>query len=151
MSKVFISHSSKDQKVARAICAALENRGLPCWFAGRNVGPGENFQESIVRAIRAAKVMVLVFSDSANGSAEITKELALASQHRLIVIPARVEDVVPSEALAYELATRQWIDLFQDWEDAVDRLATSDGSVVGVEPGVAPAAGGAASAPPGYG
>jgi len=37
---VFISHSSEDAKVARAICAALENRGLSCWIAGRDVGPG---------------------------------------------------------------------------------------------------------------
>jgi TIR domain len=132
--KVFISHSSKDQKVARAICSALEHRGLPCWLAGRNVGPGNNFQESIVRAIRSAKVMVLVFSDNANDSAEIKKELALASQHRLVVIPARVEDVVPSEALAYELATRQWIDLFQDWEEAIERLAASIGTAVAIEP-----------------
>jgi hypothetical protein len=91
-------------------------------MAGRNVGPGENFQEAIVRAIRAAKVMVLVFTDNANNSAEIKKELALASHHNLTVIPARVEDVVPSEAFAYELATRQWIDLFENWEVEIERL-----------------------------
>jgi hypothetical protein len=119
---VFISHSSKDRKVAQTICIALENRGLVCWMAGRNVGPGENFQEAIVRAIRAAKVMVLVFTDNANNSAEIKKELALASHHNLTVIPARVEDVVPSEAFAYELATRQWIDLFENWEEEIERL-----------------------------
>jgi TIR domain len=121
---VFISHSSKDRKVAQTICIALENRGLACWMAGRNVGPGENFQEAIVRAIRAAKVMVLVFTDNANNSGEIKKELALASHHNLTVIPARVEDVVPSEAFAYELATRQWIDLFENWEDEIERLTS---------------------------
>jgi hypothetical protein len=89
--------------------------------------------------------MVLVFTDNANDSAEIKKELALASQHRLIVIPARVEDVVPSEALAYELATRQWIDLFEDWERAIERLVASVSTVLAVEP--ASAARGAAAIP----
>ncbi len=122
MSTIFISHSSKDQTVARTLCAALESRGLTCWIASRDVGAGENFQESIVAAIRSAKAMVLVFSDNANNSTEIKKELALASQHKIAVIPARVEDVVPAAALAYELATRQWINLFDDWETEIETL-----------------------------
>jgi hypothetical protein len=131
---VFISHSSKDQKVARTICGALEMRGLRCWLASRDVHPGENFQESIARAIRTAKVMVLVFTKNANDSAEIKKEIALASQNQLVVIPVRIEDVLPNDALAYELVTRQWIDLFQDWEVALERLATRISAVVAIEP-----------------
>ena len=106
--EIFISHSSKDAKISNTICRALEDRGLSCWIAPRDIGPGENFQESIVRAIRAAKIMVLIFSANANDSAEVKKELVLASQHKLAVIPVRIEDVVPGEAFAYELSTRQW-------------------------------------------
>src|SRR5258708_7286782 len=73
--QVFISHSSKDRKIAQTICVALENRGFKCWLSSRDVGGGENFQESIVRAIRTAKVMVLVFTANANNSDEIKKEL----------------------------------------------------------------------------
>jgi uncharacterized membrane protein len=130
---IFISHSSKDQKTARTICTALENRGFTCWIASRDVGPGENFQEAIVRAIRGAKVMVLLLTENANNSTEIMKELALASHHRILVIPTRVEDVVPSEALAYELATRQWIDLFSDWEQAIQRLVSRVAEVVPIK------------------
>jgi len=119
---IFITHSSKDQKVARTICTALENRGLACWISSRNVKPGQNYQEQIVRAIRTAKIMVLVFTANANNSNEIKKELALASQNNLIVIPVRIEDVTPNEAFAYEFATRQWIDMFDDWENSIARL-----------------------------
>jgi hypothetical protein len=122
MSTIFISHSSKDHAMAQTICAALESRGLTCWIASRDVGAGDNFQEAIVAAIRSAKVMVLVFSEHANNSTEIKKELALASQNKVAVIPARVEDVVPAAALAYELATRQWINLFNDWESEIETL-----------------------------
>ena len=120
--KIFITYSSKDQKVARTICTALENRGLICWISARNVKPGQNYQEQIVRAIRAARVMVLVFTANANNSNEIKKELALASQNNLVVIPVRIEDVAPNEAFAYEFATRQWIDLFEDWEKSISEL-----------------------------
>ena len=132
--RIFITYSSKDQKVARTICTALENRGLACWISARNVKPGQNFQEQIVRAIRGAKVMVLVFTANANNSNEIKKELALASQNNLIVIPVRIEDVAPNEAFAYEFATRQWIDLFEDWEKSISELVELIASILDEPP-----------------
>jgi formylglycine-generating enzyme required for sulfatase activity len=132
--QIFITYSSKDQKVARTICTALENRGLSCWISSRNIKPGQNFQEQIVKAIRAAKIMVLVFTTNANNSNEIKKELALASQNNLVVIPVRIEDVAPNEAFAYEFATRQWIDLFDDWENSIARLVEIIASTIDDHP-----------------
>jgi hypothetical protein len=120
--QIFVSHSSKDGKLAMTIAAALERRGLSCWLSSRDIGAGENFQEAIVEAIRRARAMVLVFSHNANDSAEIKKELALAGQYGTIVIPVRAEEVVPTGAFKYELATRQWVDLFENWEQAIERL-----------------------------
>ena len=120
---IFVSYASKDKEVALALCHALENRGSRCWISIRDIGPGENFQVAIPRAIHDAKVMVLVFSAESNNSNEVKKELALAGQNRLIVIPVRVEDVAPGDAFAYELATHQWIDLFEDWENSIQRLS----------------------------
>jgi len=121
---IFISYSSKDRAITETICSALENRGINCWMSSRDIGPGENFQESIIRAIRTASAMVIVFSGNSNNSDEVKKEVALAGQHKLVVVPVRVEDVVPAEAFQYELATRQWIDMFENWEHAIERLAT---------------------------
>jgi tetratricopeptide (TPR) repeat protein len=121
--QVFISYSSKDSKPARAICSALESRGLSCWISSRDVGPGESFMDAIVNAIGVAKVMVLVFSENANNSEDIKREIVLASTGKVTIIPVRVEDVVPKGAFAYQFATRQWIDLFEDWEAQIERLA----------------------------
>jgi TIR domain-containing protein len=136
---IFISFASKDHGLAETICAALENRGFSCWISSRDIDPGDNFQIAIVHAIRSAKVMVLVFSSNSNNSDEIKKELVLAGQSRLIVIPVRVEDVTPDEAFAYEFATRQWIDAFDDWEQSIGRLVGQLRRVGGIEPD-APAA-----------
>jgi hypothetical protein len=122
-SPIFISYASIDRKIAETICDALQARGLPCWISCRDIGPGENFQEAIVAAIRSARVMLLVFTSNANNSDEIKKEIVLAGHNHVTVIPVRVEDVVPNDALAYEFATRQWVDLFRDWEREIDRLA----------------------------
>jgi hypothetical protein len=120
---IFISFASQDHRVAMTLCQALESRGFKCWISGRDIQPGENFQVAIVRAIRQAKIMLLVFTSNSNNSEEMNKELALASQSKLIVVPLRIEDVTPNDAFAYEFATRQWIDFFADWEFAIEQLA----------------------------
>jgi hypothetical protein len=131
---VFISYSSKDRQIAQTLCQALEARGQNCWIAGRDVKPGENFQEAIVRALREARVMVLVFTSNANNSEEIKKEIVLAGRNHVTVVPVRVEDVIPSDAFAYEFATRQWIDLFQDWERQVEQLTIQIDDILGKPP-----------------
>jgi hypothetical protein len=138
---IFISYSSKDQDIAETICQGLEVRGLSCWIACRDVHPGENFQESIVRAIRSARIMLLVFTTNANNSDEIKKELVLAGRHQVTVIPVRAEDVAPSDAFAYEFATRQWVDLFKDWEREIESLSSRIGHILDTsEPSEADAA-----------
>jgi hypothetical protein len=71
--QVFVSYATADRKQALAVCKAIERRGRKCWISCRDVPPGENYQEAIVRAIRTAQAMVLVFSQAANNSDEIKK------------------------------------------------------------------------------
>src|SRR6201999_53549 len=106
MPDIFLSHASVDLKITQSICEALEKQHHTCWFASRDVRPGENYMNAIVHALRECKVMLLVFSQNANRSEEITKELALASKYKKFVIPVRVEDVLPTEAFEYALADR---------------------------------------------
>jgi hypothetical protein len=127
---IFVSFASKDVRVAMTLCGALENRGFTCWISARDIEPGANFQSAIVRALRQAKIMLLVFTANSNTSEEMTKELALASQNKMIVIPLRVEDVTPNDAFAYEFATRQWIDVFADWEVAIEQLSRRIGQAL---------------------
>jgi len=123
--RVHVMH--RDGKRALAICNDLEKRGVACWISTRDVAPGENYQEAIVQALRQSRAVVLVFSAAANDSDEIKKELSLASRYRIPVITLRIEAVEPSDAFAYELSTRQWIDAFRNRDKAigqvVDRIA----------------------------
>src|SRR4051794_10179695 len=121
---VFISYAAADRKEALSVCKAIERRGVKCWISTRDVEPGDNYQEEIVRAIRDASSMVLVFSEAANNSDEIKKELSLASRYHIPVMALRIEDVEPSDAFAYELSTRQWIDAFLGWDKSIDALAS---------------------------
>ena len=131
---VFISYATADRKDALAICDAIERRGMSCWISTRDVEPGENYQEAIVRSIRDAGAMVLVFSDAANNSDEIKKELSLASRFHVPVMALRIEDVEPCDAFAYELSTRQWIDAFEGWDRSIDALVGRIGQLSGSDP-----------------
>ena len=46
----------------------------------------------------------------------------------------RIEDVEPSDAFAYELSTRQWIDAFRGWDKSIDSLVSRIGQLSGAEP-----------------
>lgn len=122
-SPVFVSYATADRKQALSVCKALESHGIECWISSRDVAPGENYQESIVRTLRGACALVLVFSDAANKSEEVKKELSLASRYAVPVMALRIADVEPSDAFAYELSTRQWIDAFAGWDHSIELLA----------------------------
>src|SRR5437660_8409767 len=137
---IFVSHASQDRNHVDRLVTFLEAHHLPCWVSFRDVPVGENYQEAITRALRTAKALILVFTRNANSSSEIQKELSLASRYKLMVIPLRIEDVEPSDALAYELTTHQWVDLFHNWSAGCEKLLTqlvavlSAASAAGLKP-----------------
>src|SRR5207248_7711666 len=95
---VFISHSSKDKAVADAVCAALEAAGVGCWIAPRDILPGVDWATSIVKALAAARMMVLVFSRHTQGSGQVRREVERAASRDIPILPVRIEDVRPENA-----------------------------------------------------
>jgi hypothetical protein len=129
-SHLFICFSSKDEAIARGVVEFLESAGLKCWISLRDVLPGENYQESIVKAIEAAQGIVFLFSESSNLSGEIRKELSIGGSINAPVFPLRLSPITPTGALRYELATRQYIDIFPDRTAALNKLASTIRNVI---------------------
>lgn len=138
---VFISYATADRTEALKVCKAIERRGTKCWISMRDVPPGANYQEAIVQALRTARAVVLIFSEAANASDEIKKELSLASRYRVPVIALRLKDIDPSDAFAYELSTRQWIDAFDGWDKSIDLLVSRIAQTSGADKATARFAG----------
>jgi hypothetical protein len=121
----FISHAKTDAKRAADIAAALEARGVQCWIAPRDVEPGRNFGDEIIRGIEACPAFILVLSSASNGSDFVAKELATAVDKRKTVIPIRIEEVQPGPALALFIAGTHRIDAIGGKLGAqADRLAS---------------------------
>jgi hypothetical protein len=109
---VFISFASSDQQVAGEVCAGLEARGIRCWIAPRDVSPGTEYAYAIVQAIEESRVLVLLFSNAANSSRQIAREVERATSRGIPLIPFRIEEVVPSKSLGYFLGAVHWLDAF---------------------------------------
>lgn len=109
---VFVSHSSKDREAADAACRELESRGIRCWMAPRDIRPGANWGESILEAIGRVKVMVLLLSANANASPQVQREVERAVNKSVVIIPVRIENVMPSASLEYFLSAAHWLDAF---------------------------------------
>ncbi|MHA1527217.1 MAG: TIR domain-containing protein, partial [Promethearchaeota archaeon] len=82
---VFISYSSKDKDVADAVCHFLEQQGITCWIAPRDVSTG-SYASSIVEAIENSKLMVLIFTNNANFSKHVKRELELSVKNDLLKV-----------------------------------------------------------------
>lgn len=122
-SHLFVCFSSKDEAVAREVVESLEASGLKCWISLRDVLPGQNYQEAIVQALESASGIVFLFSEHSNKSQEIRKELSIGGSINVPVFPLRLSPIVASGALRYELAIRQWIDIFPHRQLALAKLA----------------------------
>lgn len=121
---VFISYSHEDKPVADAAWAVLERHGVRCWIAPRDVTLGMNYGESIMDAIEGARIMVLVFSENANKSPQVEREIERAVSKGLWLIPVRIEDVVPRKSLEYFISSSHWLDaITPPMEQHLDRLA----------------------------
>lgn len=129
---VFISHSTRDKPVSDAVCAALENAGIRCWVAPRDVQPGRSFAGEITRAIQQSKAMVLIFSANSNNSSQVLREVQLAVDSQLHILQFRIEDVLLNDDLKYYLSTPHWLDaMTPPLESHLGRLATSLKALLG--------------------
>ena len=128
---VFISHSSKDMHTASAIKQHLQAAGIRCWKAPDDIMPGESWPQAIMRALGGCRTMVLVWSANSTQSPEVSKELTLAMQGKVTVIPFRIEDVQPSGEWAYHLANTHWMNAFPgQLEEHLDGLAAYIGRIL---------------------
>ena len=96
---VFISHAQEDSAVANAVCAALESEGVRCWILPRDVRPGQEIGWVVSDALRESRLMVLVFSSSANRSSEVLNEVERAVKQGMAILVFRIEEVQASESL----------------------------------------------------
>src|SRR6185295_13519854 len=135
---LFISHSSADADTALALVTDFENRNITCWMAPRDIPMGSSYHEEIVAAIENSRAVLLLFSNAANKSEHVLREVELAAQGKKPILPLRIDVSEPAGGLKYMLANKQWVERKALGNRLVDeiekRLAGSRPIHSGVDP-----------------
>src|SRR5262249_18067671 len=129
---LFISHSSVDCETATALVNEIESAGVSCWLASRDVPLGGAYQVEIVRAIDHCRAVLLVFSEAANKSEHVLREIELAAQSKKAIYPVRIDRSEPTDGLKYLLANKQWVErrvLGNKLPETIARLLTAPNPV----------------------
>src|SRR5215207_702158 len=113
MADIFVSYASPDRDIAFRIVGFLEEQGITCWVAPRDVPPGVEYGQAIIDGIEQSRALVLILSDQSNDSMFVKKEVERAVSKTKPVLPVRIREVTPSGSLEFFISSAQWVDAFK--------------------------------------
>src|SRR5471032_1333128 len=122
--EIFISYRRADEAWARLLHSQLRAEGVEAWYAA-HVGAGQDWRVATAKALQTSRIFVLLFSQAAAESEDIAKELAAAIYSKKLVVPVRIENIQPTGAFLYELASRNWVNAYDNTEAKLAELAQS--------------------------
>jgi len=79
----FISHSTDDHEFADRLHTDLQDNGVRCWFAPRDIRGGRKLHQQIDDAIRLHDRLLLILSEHSMNSEWVKTEIAYARQKEL--------------------------------------------------------------------
>lgn len=120
--EIFISYRRADMAWAKLLHDQLKAEGVDAWYDAQ-IGAGQDWRVTTANALEASQIFVLLFTANAAMSSDIAKELAAAVLEKKLVVPVRLENIQPKGAFLYELASRNWINAFEDTEAKLEELA----------------------------
>lgn len=132
--EVFISYASKDIKIAEEVCNYLEQNGIMCWIAPRNILPGTEYGEAIMNGIESCRIMVLIFSESSNASQHVLREVERAVAKNIPIIAYKISNTNPCKSMEYFLLANQWLDATGKG-NYIGELHSSIKAIIGKEEG----------------
>jgi serine/threonine protein kinase len=109
---VFVSHSSADAAAATELVNYLEDAGIGCWIAPRDIPPGTDYSDQIMNGIEECPVMLLVFSRHVINSDPAKREIERGRNRNSTVLPVRLDQTPLTGGLEYLIAMSQWIDAY---------------------------------------
>lgn len=107
----FISYSSKDTELAKAIVDAIEEAGKTCWIAYRNIPYGTPYARAIMQGIDGCEKFMVLITDNSISSEDVLNEVDNAHAAKKVIIPVKLTDKRLPRELNYYLSRTQWLSL----------------------------------------
>ena len=128
MSRLFISHSSKDTWVERDIVDRLRERGVSTWFSKNDIRGAEEFNSSIIAALQSCEWFAVVMTPNAATSVWVRGEVIWAFENRRgRIIPIMGRKCQPQD-IYVPLGAIQITDYQHDSAAAIDDIVRRVGS-----------------------
>ena len=123
---VLISYSSKDKKIADAICNRFEANKIKVWMAPRDIIPGKSYAAEISRAIKNTKFVVLLFNNNSFSSQWVRKEIERAVGNGKLILPFLLEKIELDDEWDLYISSAHWLDAMNDdIEKSINNLLAS--------------------------
>jgi len=120
-SDLFVSYARADAAIVDQIVMAVLSAGKGIWIDRDAIRSGESWAGEIVRAIKAARGVLVMCSPKAFGSDHVKREVYLADKYKKPIVPIFVEPAEPPDDFEYFLAGLQRLDWYT--ASAQDRTA----------------------------
>jgi hypothetical protein len=120
----FISYSSHDEALAQRLHADLQDKGVRCWFAPKDLKIGDEFRSVIDASIQVYDRLLLILSEHSVTSRWVQKEVETAfekegKENRIVLFPIRIDEAVIHSAVGWaaDICRQRHIGDFRQWKD----------------------------------
>lgn len=108
---VFISHSSADQtQIVTPLYDYLTENGINCFYSLKSIPTGQSYTELIPDAIENSSIFLLVYTEHANSSDQIKREVEIANSEKKNLFCMKCTTQPFNNTLRYVFALCNWFD-----------------------------------------
>ena len=121
--KVFLSYSTEDRKVARALASRLADAGFEPWDPATALFPGDNWALRIGQALQESDAMVVLVSPDSMKSESVRQELEYAlgsARYKGRLVPVVLK---PTKDMPWILKRLPSVRVGSNFEEAADQIA----------------------------
>jgi exopolyphosphatase/pppGpp-phosphohydrolase len=121
--KVFLSHTSADNKLAKQIAEDLQQAGIGVWLDEAEIQVGDRIIAKIAEGISKSQFLAVMLSEKSQGSNWVEKEVSVKlteeiNSRKTCVLPIRLDDC----ALPSFLADKAYADFRTDYKSGLGDL-----------------------------
>jgi len=118
MKDIFVSNSKDDKSLSKKLVSKLESVGYSCFVIPRDEKSGKSDD-----LIADSRIFILILSESAENSKQVSEQLKSAVEHQCIIIPFKAGETNNSLGMQYMLNELEWVDAYGDgFDEAYDVL-----------------------------
>jgi len=118
MKDIFVSNSKEDKSLSKKLVSKLESEGYSCFVLPRDETSGKSDD-----LISKSTIFILILSESAENSKQVTEQLKSAVNHNCNIIPFKAGKIDDNLGMQYMLQELEWVDAYGDgFDEAYDIL-----------------------------